>query len=269
VFMKPQDEAYLIAADLRYPSQADKHCVLALGGQPWELAWRDTERYYEMAREIVPRAWEILSLIEQTLPEVLTTPRPGLHASVWEGMRDVFAYRAIVPLLARTQFILQNTDCQQQATAIQSRERISNLHWWNGLAAVREPAQAAADELDIGYRRAQSVGWYQLRRWLAGPLGALKAVQELSHLDRHSGATRQHSEPDVMFLAYGPTVVPIVAAVATALRSEQALTSLAVDFQPGGLAQQFQQAQIEHCPASSFVEPSLSRTVWSWLGRWP
>ena len=266
--MESEDDRHLIAADFRYPSQAGTHCVVALGGQPWEFAWPDTERYYQMAREIVPQAWEILSLIEQALPQVLTTPQPGLHASVWEGMRDVFACRAIVPLLARKQFILESADLQQ-VTAIRSRERISDLHWWNGLAAVGEPAQAAADELNIPYRRGRSATWYQLRRGLAGPLGALKAVQELLRLDHPSGATRQPSEPDVMFLAYGPTVVPIVAAVATALRSEQGLTTLAVDFQPGAMSEQFQQAQIEHCPASSFVEPNLSRSVWSWLGRWP
>ncbi len=265
--MKPEDEGPLLATDLHYLTQIGKHRVLALGGQPWEFAWPSTERYYEVAREIVPRAWEILSLVERALPEVLTTPRPGLHASVWEGMRDVFAYRAIVPLLARKQFILDAVS-SRRAAAIESRERISNLHWWNGLAAVSEPAQVAADELDIPYRRGRSVAWYQLRRGLAGPLGALKAVQELSHLDRHSGTTCQPSEPDVMFLAYGPTIVPIVAAVATALRSEQGLTSLAVDFQPGGLAQQFQQAQLDHCPAGSFVEPNLSRIAWSWLCRW-
>ncbi len=258
----------LLASDWRYPARLSKEEGLALGGQPWEFAWPSTERYYQMAREIVPRAWEILSLIEQALPEVLTTSLPGLHASVWDSMRDVFAYRAITPLLARKQFILETADCQQ-ATAIESRERISNLHWWNGLAAVSEPTQAVADELDIGYRRGRSATWYRLRRWLAGPLGSAKAIQELSHLDRPLGKTRQHTKPDVMFLAYGPTIVPIIAAVATALRSEQRLTSLAVDFQPGGLAQQLQQAQLEHCPASSFVEPNLSRTAWSWLGRWP
>jgi len=258
----------LVATDWRYPAHLSKEEGLALGGRPWEFAWPDTQRYYQMAREIVPRAWEILSLIEQALPEILTTPLPGLHASVWEEMRDVFAYRAIVPLLARKQFILHSADCQQ-TTAIQSHERISNLHWWNGLAAVSEPAQAAADELDIGYRRAQSATWYWLRRWLAGPLGTLKAVQELSHLDRHSGTTRQHSQPDVMFLAYGPTTVPIIGSIATALHSEQGPTSLAVDFQPGGMRKQLQQAQIEHCPVSSFVERNLSRIAWSWLGRWP
>ncbi len=257
-----------IATDIAYPTKVPSQHVLALGGQPWEFAWPDTECYYQMAREIVPQAWEILRLIEQALPEVLTIPLPDLHASVWEGMRDVFASRAIVPLLARKQFIMESAD-RQQATAIGSRERISNLHWWNGLAAVGEPAQAAADELDIPYQRGRSVAWYQLRRGLAGPLGALKAVQELSHLDHPSGTLQQPSEPDVMFLAHGPTVVPIVAAVATALRSEQGLTTLAVDFQPGGMSEQLQQAQIEHCPASSFVEPSLSRTAWSWLGRWP
>ncbi len=257
-----------IATDIAYPTKVPSQHVLALGGQPWEFAWPDTQHYYEMAREIVPQAREILSLIEQALPQVLTTPQPGLHASVWEGMRDVFAYRAIVPLLARKQFILESAD-RQQATAIRSRERISNLHWWNGLAAVSEPAQAAADELDIPYQRGRSATWYQLRRGLAGPLGALKAVQELSHLDHPSGTLQRPSEPNVMFLAYGPTVVPIVATVATALRSEQGLTTLAVDFQPGGMREQLQQAQIEHCPASSFVEPNLSRTAWSWLGRWP
>ncbi len=258
----------LVATDWRYLARLAKEEGLALGGQPWEFAWPSTERYYEMAREIVSHAWEILSLIEQALPEVLTTPLPGLHTSVWEGMRDVFAYRAIAPLLARKQFILQSADCQQ-TTAIKSRERISNLHWWNGLAAVSEPAQAAADELSIPYRRGRSVAWYQLRRGLAGPLGALKAVQELSHLDRHSGTLQQPSKPDVMFLAYGPTIVPIIAAVATALHSEQGLTTLAVDFQPGGLAQQLQQAQLDHCPAGSFVEPNLSRIARSWLCRWP
>jgi len=262
------NSATLLATDLRYPARLSQDEGLALGGQPSEFAWPSTEHYYEMAREIVPRAWEILSLIEQALPEVLTIPQPGLHASVWEGMRDVFAYRAIVPLLARKQFIVDAAR-SRQATAIRSRERISNVHWWNGLAAVSEPAQAAADELDIGYRRGRSATWYRLRRWLAGPLGTLKAVQELLRLDHSSGTIRQPSEPDVMFLAYGPTVVPIIAAVATALRSEQGLTSLAVDFQPGGLAQQLQQAQLEHCPASSFGEPNLSRTAWSWLGRWP
>ncbi len=257
-----------IATDIAYPTKVPSQHVLALGGQPWEFAWPDTQHYYEMAREIVPQAREILSLIEQALPQVLTTPQPGLHASVWEGMRDVFAYRAIVPLLARKQFILESAD-RQQATAIRSRERISNLHWWNGLAAVSEPAQAAADKLNIPYQRGRSATWYQLRRGLAGPLGALKAVQELLRLDHPSGTTRQPSEPDVMFLAYGPTAVPIVAAVARALRGEQGLTTLAVDFQPGGMSEQLQQAQIEHCPASSFVEPNLSRTAWSWLGRWP
>ncbi len=266
--MKPQDEAYLVATDLRYPDRTSKYYILSLGGQPWEFAWPSTERYYEMAREIVPRAWEILSLIEQALPEVLTTPLPSLHASVWEEMRDVFAYRAIVPLLARKQFIV-DTARSRQATAISSRERISNLHWWNGLAAVSEAAQAAADEMDIPCRRGRSVGWYQLRGWLAGPLGGVKAVQELLRLDHHSQTIQQHSEPDAMFLVYGPTVVPIVAAMATALHNKQGLTTLAVDFQPGGLTQQLQQAQLEHCPASSFVEPNLSRTAWSWLGRWP
>ncbi len=258
----------LLATDWRYPARLSKEQGLALGGRPWEFAWPNTEYYYEMAHEIVPQAWDVLNLIEQALPEVITTPLPGLHASVWEGMRDVFAYRAIVPLLARKQFIVDAAR-PGRATAIESRERISNLHWWNGLAAVSEATQAAADELNIPCRRARSVAWYQLRRLLAGPLGAVKAVQELSRLDHASGTTQQRSEPDVMFLAYGPTIVPIVAAVATALHNEQRLTTLAVDFQPGGLTQQLQQAQLDHCPASSFVGPNLSRTAWSWLGRWP
>jgi len=258
----------LVATDWRYPARLSKEEGLALGGQPWELAWPDTECCYEMAREIVPRAWEILSLIEQALPEVLTTPQPSLHASVWEGMRDVFAYRAIVPLLARKQFIVEQAH-QQEVAAVASRERVSNLHWWNGLAAVSEPAQAAADELDIGYQPGRSAAWYRLRHWLAGPLGTGKAIGELLRLDRPTRETLQHPDPDVMFLIYGPTVVRIVAAIAEALHNEQALSSLAVDFQPGGLNQQLQQAQIEHCLASSFIEPNLSRTAWSWLGRWP
>jgi len=258
----------LLATDRRYPAHISEDEGLALGGRPWEFAWPDTQRYYEMAREIVPRAWEILSLLEQALPEALTTPLPGLRASVWEGMRDVFACRAIAPLLARKQFIMEAVS-SRQVTAIESQERISNLHWWNGLAAISEPTQAAADELHIGYQRGRSATWYELRRGLAGPLGALKAVQELLHLD-HPSATRQRpSQPDVMFLAYGPSVIPIIAAVAESLRGEQGLTSLIVDFQPGGMSEQLQQAQIEHCPAGSFVRRNLSRTAWSWLYRWP
>ena len=266
--MQLEDERRLVAADFDYPVQAGEHCVLSLGGRPWEFAWPDTERYYQMAREIVPRAWEILRLVEQALPEVLTIPLPGLHASVWEGMRDVFAYRAIAPLLARKQFILDAAACQQ-ATAIESRERISNLHWWNGLAAVSEPAQAAADELDIDYRPARSDAWGRLRWWLAGPLGTGKAIGELLRLDRPVKGRQPETEPDVMFLAYGPSVVPVITAVAEALYDEQSLTSLTVDFQGRATTQRLQQAQVASCPASSFVELGLSRTAWSWLGRWP
>jgi len=266
--MEPQAETRLIAADFRYPVQADEHNVLALGGQPWELSWANTECYYQMAREIVPWAWDILRRVEQALPEVLTVPLSGLHASVWEGMRDVFAYRTIASLLARERFIL-DTVVRKQATVIESRERISNRYWWNGLAAVSEPAQAAADELDLSYRRNKWAGWYQLRRRLAGPLGTLKAVQELLRLEHPSATTRQAPGPDVMFLAYGPSVVPVIAAVTEALYDEQGLTVLAVDFQGKATTQRLQQAQVKHCPASSFVAPGLSRTAWSWLGRWP
>jgi len=266
--MDTNNRQVLVVTDWRYPARISEDEGLALGGQPWEFAWPDTERYYRMAREIVPRAWEILRLVEQALPDVLTISPPGLHASVWEGMRDVFAYRAIAPLLARKQFILDVAACQQP-TAIESRERISNLHWWNGLAAVSEPAQAAADELDITCRRGRSATWYRLRRWLAGPLGTGKAIRELLHLDRSLSKSCQHSQPDAMFLAYGPSVVPVIAAVAEALYDEQSLTSLAVDFQGRATTQRLQQAQVAYCPASSFVEPGLSRTAWSWLGRWP
>lgn len=257
----------LVATDLPYPVQTPEDRFLALGGQPWEFAWPSTDHYYQVVREIVPKAREMLALIEQALPDSLTTPLPGVTASIWEGMRDGFAYRTIAPLLARKQFIVE-TAHRQQVTAIATRERVGSLRWWNGLASVGEAAQAAADELGLPYRGGCGATRRALRRWLVGPMGNLRALYELLHQDRPPKEMPVQREPDVMFLAHGPTVVPIIAAVGRALRDEHGLTSLAVDFQPGGMADQFRQAQVPHCAATSLLAPHTSRIAWSWLCRW-
>jgi len=264
--MNAERAQILIATDLPYPSQVTSDRYLALGGQPWELAWSSADRYYEVARDIVAEAWAVLALIEQALPSSLTTPRPGQAASIWDGMRDVFAYRAIAPLLGRKQFIMDIAR-QWQAEAIESREHLGSVHWWNGLASVGEAARAAAGELSLPYRGRPGMVGQALRRWLVGPTGSARAIMDVLRRGYRVPKPPPTSTPDVLFLARGPTLVPIISAIAEKLREYHNLTSLVLDFEPGGMAEMFEQAEVPHCAADSLVPARASQAAWLWFYR--
>ncbi len=197
--------------------------------------------------------------IAAALPAWLGEPMPGFGHSVWDAYADNFAKFSLGPIAA-------NAFLARHATALETDEVLAweldaTDAWWAGRQMVAEVAEAVGEACNAPVRRTAS-SLKRIFRDLILP--AVRGLQVLRYFrglraaptDQHASA--RQGPTDVLFVASGPTTIPLIDRIGARLEAEHDLRVMALETPPDGPAGRLAGGETPRGSLYAFTTPSMA-----------
>ena len=195
--------------------------------------------------------------IGAVLPAWLGEPMPGFGHSVWDAYADNFTKFSLGPIVANA-FLARHV-AALGADEVLAWELDATDAWWGGRQMVAEVAEAIGEACNAPARR---TAWELKRIFRDLVLPAARAVQVLRYFRslRAAPGERMQGPIDVLFVASGPTTIPLVDRIGARLEAEHGLRVMALETPPDGPSGRLEGGEIPRGSLYAFAEPSMAST---------